>query len=283
MSLTIIKAIVLGVIQGLTEFLPVSSSGHLVIVQTLLGIDSKSPPMLLFDLAVHIGTMAAVLFVFRCELRRFLKHLLTSLRGLGRGQTVLHLYRRSASVRVLALGVVASIPTAAIGILFKDSFECAFGSLLAVGCALMVTATLLLLTSRRRAKRSLRQFGLIDALVVGVAQGMAITPGVSRSGATICAAMLLGLRKRWATQFSFFIATPAILGAVLLQALDVFSEIEGASLPWAAIISGSIVALLVGYAALKLLLLTIQRSKLVYFSIYCFIAGVGVIIWALAG
>ena len=283
MSLTIIKAIILGVVQGLTEFLPVSSSGHLVIVEMLMSIDPDDPSVLLFDLAVHIGTLAAVLFVFRRELRRFLKHLMTSLGDLGRGKSPLQLYRRSASVRVLVLGVVASIPTGAIGVLFKDQFEQAFGSLTAVGCALMVTATLLLLTSRRRAKRGLRQFGLVDALVVGVAQGLAITPGISRSGSTICAAMLLGLRKRWAAQFSFFIATPAILGAALLKSLEVLSDVEPSTLPWVAIISGTITALLVGYAALKLLLLTIQRSKLAYFSTYCFIIGIGIVIWGLVG
>ena len=281
MTLDAARAALLGALQGLTEFLPVSSSGHLVIFQQWMQMDSEDPVMILFDLAVHLATLLAVLLVFRRVLGRFIKHLWISLQSLGNGQTPMTLFRRSPSVRILVMAVVASVPTGLIGMAFKDQFEQAFGSLSAVGFSLLITAMLLLLSARRRTHRGLRQFRLLDALVIGVAQGLAITPGISRSGSTICAALLLGIRKRWAAQFSFLIAVPAILGGSILKLGDVLAESDAAALPWGPIAVGMIVALLVGYLALRLLLLAIERSKLMYFAIYCFTLGIVVIVWAL--
>ena len=177
------QAAVLGVVQGLTEFLPISSSGHLVLGQRLLGF---TEPALMFDIAVHVGSLVAVVGVFWRDLWSIL-----------RGLFVWDDEQSSQGRRLLWLVVVGSIPTAIIGFAFKDLFESMFSSLLTVGLALLITGWLLLATALvRRPGRPLKKVGAGRALVIGLAQGLAITPGISRSGSTISIALLLGVNRR---------------------------------------------------------------------------------------
>ena len=268
-QLDYLTATVLGVVQGLTEFLPVSSSGHLALVQEWLDLAPDSRQMLLFDVLAHLGTLLAVLIVFAGPLSRFLFRLRNECRS-----TWTH---KRTGLRILALGVAATIPTGIIGLTLRGSFEQAFGKPKWIAAALAVTGLLLAATKWiPRPTHGWRRFTWWQAIVVGIVQGMAIMPGISRSGATICAALFLGLRRRWAAEFSFLIAAPAILGAVVLQLGDAFtrsSEVE-AGYGWGPAILGSFVSLIVGVFALKLLLGMVRSAKLHYFAVYCLILSV---------
>ncbi|MCH8149997.1 MAG: undecaprenyl-diphosphate phosphatase [Planctomycetes bacterium] len=268
-QLDYLTAAALGVVQGLTEFLPVSSSGHLALVQKWFKLEPDSPQMLLFDVLAHLGTLLAVLIVFAGPFRRFFIRLRNECRS-----TWTH---KRAGLRILALGVAATIPTAIIGLSLRDSFEQAFGRPRWIAVALAVTGLLLAATKWiPRPTHGWRRFTWWHAIVVGTVQAMAIMPGISRSGATICAALFLGLRRRWAAEFSFLIAVPAILGAVVLQLGDAFTRSAelGAGYGWGPVVLGSFISLIVGVFALRLLLGVVRSAKLHYFAVYCLLLSV---------
>ena len=279
-SLNIFSAAVLGAVQGLTEFLPVSSSGHLVLFETFFGLEPERPEMLLFDLAVHIGTVAAIFIVFRKSIAAFLRNLLVSSRY---GDTAVEIYKKSPSVHTLSLAVLATIVTGVLGLLFKGYFASARGNLVVVAVMWIVTGTLLLVTDwRKRTRLGLRQFGVWAAVVVGLAQTAAIMPGISRSGATICAAILIGLHRRWAVEFSFLLAIPAILGAAVIQLAADFGKLGSANLPISCVLIGSIVAAVVGVLALKVLIKTSRTAKLKFFAFYCYILSFFLLVYLLS-
>jgi len=278
-SINIFSAVILGAVQGLTEFLPVSSSGHLVLFETLFNFDPEKPGMLLFDLAVHVGTVASIFIVFRKSIIAFAKNL-TAFRKYG--STVAAIYQRSPSVHFLVLAIVATGVTGILGVLFKDYFTSARGNLAIVGLMWVLTGTLLLITDlRKKTRLGLRQFGVLAAVLIGVSQAAAIMPGISRSGATICTAILIGLHRRWAVEFSFLIAIPAILGATAIQLAGNFTEIGSGGLPISSILIASIVAAIVGVVALKLLVKTARAAKLKIFAFYCYILACFTLIYCL--
>jgi undecaprenyl-diphosphatase len=260
------QALGLGIVQGLTEFLPISSSGHLVLGQKLLGL---TEPELLFDVVVHVGTLIAVAAYFY-------KDILMILRGLwardDEGRKGRHF---------ILLLMVGSVPAALAGFLLKDTFESLFGSTLAVGFALILTGVFLLLT--RLAPSGgirLRNCGAGRAFLVGAAQALAITPGISRSGSTIACGLLLGLERSFAARLSFMLSIPAILGALLLQllSLDQAQAVEISPL-----IMGGAASALSGYAALVVLLKIVHQGRLHIFAPYCFLIGVLALAWSLFG
>ena len=268
-ELTYVKAIVLGVVQGLAEFLPISSSGHLALTQEWFDLQPDSPPLLLFNVLAHFATLLAVLIVFAGSIRRYLRRLVRECSPKWS--------RPRYAWRIAVLGIVASIPTAFIGITLKDWFEAKFAEPRWIGGCLLVTALLLTVMAwLPRGRRGWAQFAWWQALVVGLAQAGAILPGISRSGATICTASYCGLRRRWAGEFSFFIAFPAICGAVLLKLKDTFDLPADvvAQLPWGPIAAGSVISLAVGVLALAWLLRTVRKGKLHYFAAYVAIVGV---------
>ncbi len=257
-----LDAIVLGIIQGLTEFLPVSSSGHLVLLQAWLGYDPESPQMLAFDVVSHFGTLLAICIVFR-------KHLIKLL------------LRNTYRFRILALAILATLVTGIIYLACKDWLESAFGQVRGVGAAFMVTGLILFVTSRApRPRCGWKRFGFSRAGIIGIAQGVALLPGISRSGLTICAATLLGLRRRWAAHFSFLIAAPAIVGATILKLGDFLEVSTNDQLSSFAgpLLAGGAVAFAVGLVALVLLLRMVQRSQLHWFSYYLWPLGAYVIL-----
>jgi len=274
------QAILLGLIQGLTEFLPVSSSGHLAVVQHWLSLDAASPGMLMFDVATHLGTVMAVAVVFAGVFIKFAQRLLRE-----RSSTFPDNRPRTAW-RIVALAVLASVPTAVIGLVFKDQLESLFNKPVWIGTGLLVTGTLLWLTGRLpRPKKGWRRFGWGAAFMVGVAQGLAITPGISRSGATICTAMFGGLKSRWAAEFSFLIGIVAICGASLIkvkEAVELPAD-QLRAMPWMEILVGSTVSFVVGIFALKMLLSAVRRMQLGYFSYYCWAVGTAVIVMGATG
>ncbi len=278
-SLNIFSAAILGAVQGLTEFLPVSSSGHLVLFEKFFGFNPEKPGILLFDLAVHVGTVVAIFIVFRKSIAAFSRNLMAS----GKyGKNSVEIYKKSPSVHFLVLAIVATVVTGICGLLFKKYFVAARGNLVIVASMWIITATLLLITDWRKETRlGLRQFAVWQAIVVGLAQAAAIMPGISRSGATICAAILLGLHRRWAVEFSFLIAIPAILGATAVQLVKDFAEISSGSLPLVSIVVGSVVAALVGILSLKLLMRICRTANLKFFAFYCYILACFVLVYLL--
>lgn len=272
-QLTYLDGIILGAVQGMTEFLPISSSAHLAIAQRVLRLDPSSLSMHVFDGVTHVGTVIAVFLVFAATFSGYARRLAAEASGTLAG--------RRYATRVLLLGVIALIPTGLIGICFKEYFERSFGSPLAVGVGLMITGALLTTTTLvPRGRRGWRNFSWVHALLIGIAQGASISPGISRSGATICTATLCGIRRRWAAEFSFLIAIPAILGATALKLRELFSEHAdiAASLDWGPMLTGGVVAFVVGALSLKLLLSAVRRAKLHYFAWYCLAVGLAICI-----
>lgn len=261
-------ALFLGVVQGLTEFLPVSSSGHLVLFETFAdGLDSHAPELLFFDLCLHLGTVASILVVFRSSMVRFFRHLVGAIQS---GLSPQLMYRQKAALRIAVLAIAATGATAVFYVLFKGPLEAA-RSLLIVALMWLVTAGLLLAADFRHGKKGLKDFGMMTAIVIGLFQGLAILPGVSRSGATICAAILLGIKLRWAIEFSFLISIPAIIGGTLIQTVKYHETLLNTGVSLSSTLVGLISAFVVGVLALKLLIKVAKRRKLKYFAVYCII------------
>lgn len=254
-------AFILGIVQGLTEFLPVSSSGHLVLVQKLVALPGN---YLFFDIIVHAGTLIAVLVYLRRELAGIARAACSRawLEPLGS-------FRSDPDFRRLLLVLLATIPTGLMGLLFKDWCLTLFNSIEAVGWALLATGVILMTTRWVARSTPLDRPGPANALVMGIAQGLAVIPGVSRSGSTIAAGLLTGLRREEAARFSFLMAVPAILGAVLLESLGGGANEIGAG----PLIVGFIIAGLTGYAALAILVKVLNSGRFHWFAYYCWAVG----------
>jgi len=259
--MTLLHYAILGLIQGLTEFLPVSSSGHLVLGERLLGLD---PPGVLLEACLHIGTLAAVVWVFRTDLAEIA-------RGLTRRGTI----ERRKEIGLIAAGTV---PVVVAGLLFRSVADAVFSSLAIVGGGLLLTAVVLAVAERLRERAGRRQLRFSDALVVGVAQALALFPGVSRSGATIAAGIAGGIEPSRATRFSFLLSIPALIGAAILNLWEVVSS-GGWDGAWGGLAAGTVVSFLVGIAGIHALLAIVRRSRLWIFSIYCGCVGVAALIF----
>ena len=266
--MTVQQAIGLGALQGATEFLPISSSGHLVLAQN--AIPGLVGPLLLFDVVVHLGTLFAILIVYRRRVGR----LLVALFSFTSGRIVADPVER----RWLWLLAAGSLPTAAIGLGLKDTTEQLLERPAPVGAALLVTAAILVLSERfGRRTRDAAQIGLLDALVIGAAQGLAVIPGISRSGATVGAALGRHVDAEAAVEFSLLLSIPAISGAGLLLFLEHAGSLSAADLIPLAV--GFTVALGTGLLALQALKWAVTRRKLFPFAIYCVFAGLLAMFW----
>jgi undecaprenyl-diphosphatase len=260
------QAVFLGLLQGFTEFLPVSSSGHLVIAQHYLG--GISQPGVLFDILLHFGTMGAVLLYFR---RDCVQLAMAPFRSSLEAQP----YRR-----LLALLVIGSVPTAVIGLLFKDFFVGLFHNLTLVALMLLVTGCLLFLSERLRFgqdKDKDKKMTILDALLVGTIQGGAIIPGISRSGSTIAGLLFRGVDGETAARFSFLLALPAVFGAGLLSLGD-FSAVSAKALP--VYLVGMLVAFIAGLVSIHWLMAVVRRKRLYGFALYCWLVGFTILILA---
>lgn len=263
------EAIILGVIQGLTEFLPVSSSGHLVLAQNLLGINS---PGVVLEVVLHLGTLFSVIIVYWPDvvgLFRGLFSLINNPLSRRRVPRDLQLYRR-----MVLLILVGIVPTGILGLALEPVFSGLFDSQLAVGVFLLVTGIVLYLISRMRpGKRDFRQMGVADALVVGLAQGIAIAPGLSRSGMTISSALGRKLDRETATRFSFLLSLPAIGGAAVLQIKDIIGSTAQVG-ETGMLLAGFLAAMVAGVLAIKLLVSLLKHGRLQYFAYYVWIVGI---------
>ena len=263
------EALILGLLQGLTEYLPVSSSGHLAIGSHILGI--KSEANLMFTVAVHVATVLSTLVVLGGEIFRLVRGTFGPLNAGASG-----LNRLNTDQRYMLNILVSMIPIFVVGIFFKDTVESIFGQgLLVVGCCLLVTAGLLAYSylSKPRQKESI---SLLDAFIIGVAQAVAVLPGLSRSGSTIATGLILGNNKAHMAQFSFLMVIPPILGEALLDTIEVakkgFSAAFG-DLSVMALVVGFVAAFVSGIAACKWMIGIVRRGKLIYFAYYCVAVG----------
>jgi undecaprenyl-diphosphatase len=271
-----LQSVMLGIIQGLTEFLPVSSSGHLVLLQNLFGIRE---PELLFDISLHIGTLTAIFIVFYQEIQSIFQTLLRLPAFIKSSGKLKSVFAENEEIRIAALIIIGSIPTAILGILFHKIADQIFGSVWIVGAMLLVTGTLLWFTRQISIEgRPLIKVSIRDALMIGLMQGMAIMPGISRSGATISMALFLGMNREVAGRYSFLLSIPAILGALTLS---LHSTIIQTNIPVKIILLGTVTAALIGYIALKILLHMVKQGHLYYFAPYCWLLGAVTLIWSL--
>lgn len=255
--ITPIQAIILGIIQGVTEWLPISSSGHLVIAQHFF--DLKPP--LTFDILLHVATLFVIFVVFKEEITKMAK-------------SVVKLDFKSYYGKLALFIIVGSIPTAIIGYFFHDLFESFFYNLFAVGVALIVTGTLLFFCEKGENKKELNYS---NSLLIGIAQGIAIIPGISRSGSTIGVGLLRGIKKETAATFSFLLAIPAVMGASLYEARN----LAATNISTSTLFLGMAVAMITGYIFLKILLRVIINKRFHLFSYYCWLLGLFVIIASL--
>lgn len=261
----VLKVLALGTVQGLTEFLPVSSSAHLVLFQQWFGLKE---PELFFDVALHLGTLLAVFVYYRKDIAEVVAGIFGGIGdALGRKMGFVEMWKARTNFRLAMFIVLASFPTACIGFAFKDFFEAMFGSLRHVSFALLITAGVLW-SSRVWSRRT--SFSFLDwkrALFIGLAQGIAIMPGISRSGITIVAALACGLESREAVKFSFFLAILSIAGASILELGSVAPPVSSFSLVNVAVGMGA--AFLTGLFSIFFLLRVVERGKLHSFAYYC--------------
>jgi undecaprenyl-diphosphatase len=272
----IIQAIILGVVQGLTEFLPISSSAHLVLVPPLINVTYSSPAQALaFDTLLHFGTLAAVVAYFWKEIISIIIGLVSSIRDIFRGKFKTGL-KEDPSKRLAWLLIIGTIPAALAGVLLNKQFEALFNNYVAVGFFLLITGILLWTAERvKRGHKEVKDVSFKNALAIGIFQAFAIAPGISRSGATISAGLFSGLERELAARYSFLLAIPAIAGAAAVQVKDIGAGLEANT---AALIAGFFAALIVGFLAIKLLLKIIREKTLMVFAYYCWIVGAATLI-----
>ncbi len=251
------QILLLAVIQGIAEFLPISSSGHLVVVSALFGYQSSQLDVADINIFLHLGTLASILIYYWREILRLLNE----------------------DRRVIPLLVLGTIPAAVVGIVVKKKFEWLLESPLLAGWMLLLNGTMLLVAARRaKGDREYASIGWRETLGIGCAQAFALLPGISRSGTTIAAGLQCGLDRANAAAFSFLLAIPAIAGAVCLEVLGVVSDEPMSTAP-SVLTAGAFLAFAVGLIALALLNRWLKKGKLTYFAYWCWFVGAIVVIW----
>lgn len=266
-----LSSIFLGVVQGITEFLPISSSGHLVVTQNLLGF---SEPEILFDTALHLGTLLAVILFFRGDLKKMVLETWNLLTGYLKRNEPLSSIKEKPHAILAAWVIIGTLPTVLIGLIFKEPLEALFGKVHWVGGMLILTGLIIgiaRILSPEYTKR--KNVGLLTSLAVGTAQGLAIIPGISRSGSTIICGMLCGMERELAARFSFLLSIPAITGAMVLQ----LASHGPGTVDFLPLLAGFSSAAVSGFLALKLLMKMVRKGNLAWFAPYCWAVGLAVI------
>ena len=267
------EAVILGLIQGLAEFLPISSSGHLALMQQWFGIEEDK--VLLFAVLLHVGTLVSVVIVYWKDVWELIKELGLTIRDIftGRGLRIQERPTRKLGVMI----IVATIPTGIIGILFNDFFNSLYNSVIPIGIGLIITGFLLILAERMgSASRGIQQMNYRNALFIGTVQGIAICPGISRSGSTLFGSLMCNLDRKFAVKFVFLISIPSILGSAVMEApAAIQSGLEPGQL--GPILVGMAVAAISGLIAIKTMIKIVSDKKLSYFSYYVWILGLIVV------
>jgi undecaprenyl-diphosphatase len=262
--MTVIEAIILGIIQGLTEFLPVSSSGHIVIGSELLGLSGEEN--LSFAIVVHAATVMSTIVILWSEIWKLLQGFFK--------------FRWNEETQYIAKIFLSMIPVLIVGLFFKEFVEQLFGSgILLVGCCLLGTAVLLIFASKAK-PREKKELGWRDSFLIGLAQAIAVLPGLSRSGATISTGILLGYNKENIAKFSFLMVLIPILGEAVLDMKDFSAVGNGVTLSPIVLLSGFIAAFITGCIACKWMISLVKKGKLLYFAIYCAIIGAFAVVYS---
>lgn len=274
--MTYLQAIILGLAQGLAEFLPISSSGHLALLQYFFGISAEN--VLPFAVLLHFGTLVSVFIVYWKDIVDLIKELGAVIKDVctGKGLRI----NANPTRRLGFMIIVATIPTAIIGLVFNDWFNALYLSLVSIGTGLLITGTILIIAERMgRSNKGVGEMRFRNAVFVGIMQGVAICPGISRSGSTLFGGLMSGLNKEFAVKFAFLISIPSILGSVILEAPDAFRAGMDISLIGPVIV-GVVVSALAGLFAIKAMIKLVSNKKLIGFSIYTWVLGIVVIVYA---
>nr|WP_325301775.1 undecaprenyl-diphosphate phosphatase [uncultured Dysosmobacter sp.] len=273
--MSILSSILLGLIQGVTEFLPVSSSGHLAIAEHLLGMKGLEVPNF-FDVLLHLGTLVAVFAAYWDDIRDMILELVYGVKDLARGTTPTPV---PPARRLILLIIVGTLPLFAV-LPIEDLVESLGNNMYFVGGALVVTGCLLFASDRvRKGRKTEKTASLVDVLLVGVAQAVATCPGISRSGTTITAGCFVGFERKFAVRYSFLMSIPAILGANILKIKDALDTVVWAEVP--VYLVGVAVAAVVGYGCIRLLKMIAEKGKFGFFAYYCWAAGLVTLILTL--
>lgn len=266
--MTFLQAIILGIFQGITEFLPISSSGHLVILQKFFGIKEGN---LFFTEMLHFGTLISIFIVYFNDI---IKIIAEFFKMLGQGIKNKKIKVTNIYQKMAILIILGSIPTAIIGLGFKDTFEKLYNSILAISIAFLITGLILWFVDKKsRGNKDIKDMNFIDSILIGIFQGAAIAPGISRSGSTIAGGLFRGLNRKLATEFSFLLALPATFGAGLLGIKEVMDTGSQAQFS-APLAVGVIVSTIVGVISIKILIKLLENEKLYYFSYYLWTLGI---------
>ncbi len=262
------QGIILGILQGLTEFLPVSSSGHLVLGQHFFGMTQSQ---LIFDISVHMGTLMAVLVVYASEILLMCSSVIRFLANLVCLKPLKDQIDNDVTLHMAGVIVIGSVPTAIIGLFLKQFEHILFSSTLLVGCMLLLTGTILWISRKYHiVEQDQTPIGIKRGIIIGISQGLAVIPGVSRSGTTIATGMFLGLDRQKAATFSFLLSIPAIVGAQILGVKDM---LEGGLSVDTVTIWATIVSFVTGLIALKILIKIVHAGKFHFFAPYCWCLG----------
>ncbi len=275
-----LQALIMGIFQGLTEYLPVSSSGHLALAAELLGVEDPDKIMT-FTIAVHVATVLSTLVILWKEVTWIFKGLFKTGNSIVPSSYGIRSLNEEQNYALII--IVSMIPVGIVGLCFKDQVEAYFSSLMVVGVCLCITA-LLLSFSFFAKPRTKEHISYVDAFIIGIAQACAVLPGLSRSGSTIGTGLILGNKKENLAQFSFLMVIPPILGQALLDVKDMIEEgVEAAmaGISVSALVVGFVAAFITGCLACKWMINIVKKGKLIYFAIYCAIVGVATIIWQL--
>lgn len=274
-----LEALLLGLLQGLTEYLPISSSGHLTLGSNMFGIEEPEA-ILPFTILLHVATVLSTIVILHKEITWIFKGLF-KFNPSNEGKGILS--KLNNQQRYALAIIISMIPVGIVGVFFKDAVEETFSSLFVVGCCLLLTAALLTFSYYAKPKDK-KEVSIKDAFIIGLGQALAVLPGLSRSGTTIATGLILGNSKQNMAQFSFLMVIPPILGEALLETIDMFETGISASfggISPTALIVGFLAAFLSGCAACKWMISIVRRGKLIYFAYYCLAVGIATVIFSL--
>jgi len=277
--MTYFEAVILGLVQGLAEFLPISSSGHLALLQQFFGIEEGN--VLLFAVLLHVGTLISVFIVYWKDIWELIVELCLTIKDLCTGKGLRLEERPIRKLGVLI--IIATIPTGIIGIVGGDFFDSLYTSVIPIGVGLIITGFLLMFAERMgNSRRGLDKMNFRNAFFIGIVQGIAICPGISRSGSTLFGSLICNLERLFAVKFVFLISIPSILGSAVLEVPDALAQGLDPSL-LGPILAGMVVAAVSGLIAIKTMIKIVSNKKLNYFSWYVWIVGAAVILYGIFG
>jgi undecaprenyl-diphosphatase len=274
-EIDILQAIVLGIVQGLTEWLPISSSGHLALVQ--LAMDLEIP--IFYDVILHIGTLAGVFAIYRRDIAGILRSTVAFGEGSSKRKSIEEeVAKYPQGRRMLWLIILGTIPTGIIGLAFRSFFESSFYDPVSIAVGFIITGALVLVTGLL--KPGQKKLGSADAILIGIGQGISIFSSISRSGATLSAGLFRGVEREQLVRYSFLLSIPAILGAAAIDvvAMDEQQKAQLASIGAESYIAGAVVSAAVGYASIRILIKLVIKGKFYLFAFYCFAIGVATLL-----